>query len=150
MNDATLTDIERLMIDHACRALVQRAADAADAANADQLARLFMADAELHRPGGDVLAGRAAILASYRARPANRITRHLVVSTSVEVESAGRARGVTRVLLWSSSTAEAAGPQGRRATRQVLGAFDDEFAKQGGAWLIAKRHASFELYAEPV
>jgi uncharacterized protein (TIGR02246 family) len=148
MNDAALTHIERLMIERACCTLVQHAADAVDAANADELARLFTDDAQLRRPGGDVLTGREAILASYRARAADRITRHLVVSTSVEVVSAERARGLSRVLVWSSSTLEAPGPFGRRATRQVLGAFEDEFVKHGAAWLIAKRHASFELYTE--
>jgi len=149
MNAATLTAIERLTIDHACRALVQHAADAADAADADQLAALFAEDAQLRRPGGDVLTGRDAILASYRARPADRITRHLLIGASIEIVSAEKARGLSRVLLWTSSTEEACGPQGRRATRQVLGAFEDEFVKRGEAWLFAKRHASFELYAEP-
>ncbi|WP_213766957.1 nuclear transport factor 2 family protein [Caballeronia sp. dw_19] len=148
MNDTALTDIERLMIERACCTLVQHAADAVDAANADELTRLFTGDAQLWRPGGGLLTGREAILASYRARTADRITRHLIAGTSVEVVGAERARGLSRVLVWSSSTSEAPGPFGRRATRQVLGAFEDEFVKHGAVWLIAKRHASFELYTE--
>lgn len=71
-------DPTRLLSQLACRDTVERAAHLADLPDPAGLAALFTEDAVLQRPSGDTLVGRAAIQAAYAARPAQRITRHLV------------------------------------------------------------------------
>lgn len=139
--------LQRLLIEDACRQLVLRAAAAADGHDADGLAALFAPDGVLQRPTGDPLHGREAIRAAYAARPRSRLTRHLVTNTRVEVESAGAARAHSLVLLWSGSTDDADGPQGRPASGPALvGEFDDVMVLSEGAWCIAHRVARFVLH----
>lgn len=139
--------LQRLLIEDACRQLVLRAAAAADAHDADGLALLFAPDGVLQRPGGEPLNGREAIRAAYAARPRSRITRHLVTNTRVSVESAARARAHSLVLLWSGSTDDADGPQGRPARGPALvGEFDDTLVLHEGAWCFEYRVARFLLH----
>ncbi len=143
----SLSPLERLLAEQACRDLVARAVQCTDSHRHEDFAACFAADAVLTRPGGEPLAGREAILASYRTRPADRITRHLVTSTVVTLESATHARGLSCVLLWSGEAADAQGPSGRPARRQVMGEFDDVFTLTAEGWRIARRDARFLLYA---
>lgn len=140
--------LQRLLIQDACRELVLRAAECADAHDAAGLAALFMPEGVLRRPGGQPLVGRAAIEAAYAQRPRDRITRHLVTNTRVEVESETAARAHSRVLLWAGSTADAEGPQGRPLRGpQLVGEFADRFVHTDAGWRIASRDASFVLHA---
>jgi uncharacterized protein (TIGR02246 family) len=148
--DATLMDAdERRALQQACSELVLRAAACVDGNDAAGLAQLFAEDAVLVRPNGAALHGREAIQAAYAQRPADRITRHLVTNTVVEVESPTRARALSYVLLWTGSTADAAGPNGRPAqSRQVVGEFDDRFSFTPDAgWLLQRREARFVLHS---
>jgi len=139
---------ERLLIQDACRELVLRAAAHADANEPDRLADLFADDGVLTRPNAEPLHGRDAIRQAYAQRPADRITRHLVTNTRVDVESSTRARAHSYVLLWAASAADAAGPQGRPAQpRQLVGEFDDRFSLTPQGWRIAQREARFVLHA---
>lgn len=139
---------ERLAIEQACRELVLRAARCVDAHDAAGLARLFAADGVLVRPNAQPLQGRDAIQAVYAQRPAERITRHLVTNTLVEVESPASARALSYVLLWSGSTADPDGPQGRRAHGwPLVGEFDDRFVLEAEGWRIGHRDARFVLHA---
>ncbi|WP_157268648.1 nuclear transport factor 2 family protein [Azohydromonas aeria] len=139
--------VERLLAEQACRDLVARAAQATDSQRHEDFAALFTPDGVLTRPGGEPLRGREAIVASYRMRPAARITRHLVTGGVIELESPTRARGLSVVLLWSGDAADAEGPFGRPAQRQALGEFEDEFALTAEGWRIARREARFVLVA---
>lgn len=139
---------ERHEVERACRELVLRAASRADAGDAAGLARLFAADGVLVRPNAQPLQGRDAIQAAYAQRPADRITRHLVTNTLVEVESSTRARAMSHVLLWTGSTNDPSGPQGRRAhARQLVGEFEDRFVLEPEGWRIQRRDARFVLYS---
>lgn len=143
-----MTPIDRLLAEQACRDLVQHAAARTDAQDHDGFVALFTADAVLVRPAGAALNGREAILSSYRERPANRITRHLLCGTLFSDCSAEAASAVTQVLLWSGDANDAPGAFGRPSPRQVLGTFEDRFAKTPDGWRIAHRVASFVLYTE--
>lgn len=141
--------IDRWLAQQACRDLVMRAGAFADANDPDSLAALFLPDGELVRPASQPLRGRAAIAASYRARSADRITRHLVTNTLVSLQSPTRARATSLVLLWSGSVADVPGPYGRPARgRQVVGEFDDLFTLVDEGWRIARREARFVLFKE--
>jgi ketosteroid isomerase-like protein len=141
--------LEHMVTVEACRALVMRSAQYADAADYAGYAALFATDGVLVRPGGAPLLGRPAIEAAYASRPAERLTRHLVTNTLVDVESPDRARGVSTVLLWSGKHTDLPGPFGRPAdARQVVGEFMDEFVRTPEGWRISRRTASFVLYRD--
>jgi uncharacterized protein (TIGR02246 family) len=148
--DAAMSDTsEHHGIELACHELVLRAASRADAGDAVGLARLFAADGVLVRPNAQPLQGREAIQAAYAQRPADRITRHLVTNTLVEVESSTSARALSYVLLWTGSTNDPVTPQGRRAhARQVVGEFEDQFVLESEGWLIRRRDARFVLHSD--
>jgi len=144
----TMDALQRLLIKDACCDLVLRAAACADANDAPGLASLFAAEATLTRPDGAVLRGREAIETAYRLRPAERITRHLVTNIVVRIEALDAAHVCSSVLLWSGSTEDAAGPQGRRAHAcQIVGSFDDRCALTPDGWRFARRKATFALHS---
>lgn len=147
MADTDAVALQRLLAEQACRDLVARAAMLTDANRHEDFAALFAPDGELTRPGGEPLRGREAIVASYRTRPAGRLTRHLLGGTVVELLDADRARARTSVLLWSAEEADPAGAFGRPARRQVLGEFEDEFVRGPQGWRIARRQARFLMEA---
>lgn len=143
-----MTPLERLLIEQACRDLVQQAAARTDGQDHEGFAALFTADALLQRPGGAALQGREAIVAAYRERPANRMTRHLLCGTLFGDCGPEAAAATTQVLLWSGDADDAPGPFGRWSPRQVLGQFEDRFVRTPEGWRIARRVASFTLYSE--
>lgn len=143
-----MTPLERLLAEQACRDVVQRAAACTDAQDHDGFVALFTVDAVLQRPGALPLVGHAAILASYRERPANRLTRHLLCGTLFTACGADAAAATTQVLLWSGDANDAVGPFGRPSSRQVVGQFEDRFVRTDAGWRIAQRVAGFTLYGE--
>lgn len=140
--------IAKLLIERNCRDLVLRAAACADGHDPAGLALLFAPDAVLVRPNESPITGRDAIRQAYERRPRERITRHLVTNTLVEVESPSRARACSYVLLWTGSALDESGPHGRLADeRKLVGEFDDVFLlTQDGQWLIQRREARFVLH----
>lgn len=142
-----MDDLQRLLIENACRTLVLHTAAHADAHEPDRLAACFTDDAVLVRPNAPPLRGREAIRQAYAQRPAGRLTRHLVTHTRVEIESAAVAHAHSVVLLWTGSLADEPGPQGRPAQPpQVLGEFDDHCVLTPAGWRIARRDARFVLH----
>lgn len=145
MNDAAL---QRALAIAGCCDTIARAARLADLQQHEAFAALFTADAELQRPGGGWLRGREAILAAYRERPADRLTRHLVAGTVVDLLADGEATALTTVLLWSGQRSDAEGPSGRpvRGPRRI-GEFDDRLRRgDDGVWRIVRRQACFVLH----
>lgn len=135
-------------IEAACRATVARTARLADLPDPVGFAAWFTADARLERPSGEQLAGRAAIEAAYAARPAQRLTRHLLGGTVVEVVAPDAARALSTVLLCSGDLTDPPGRHGRPMDGpMVVGEFDDELRREpDGQWRISYRRASFVLH----
>ena len=146
---SALPDLDRLLAESACRDLVMKAARCTDAQDHDGFAALFAEDAVVTRPGGQPLQGREAILASYRARPKERITRHLVSNCIVEVVSAGEARATSCVQVWSATAGGEATALGLKAhPRVAVGEFDDRFVfVPGQGWRISQREARFVMHS---
>ena len=136
-------------IEAACRDTIARAARRVDAQDYEGFAALFTEDGVLERPGGEPLEGRGARGAAYNARPASRITRHLLGGTVVDVLSADEALAFSNVLLFIGDSADAAGPHGRPARGpQVAGEFQDRLRRcDDRRWRIAHRVARFVLHA---
>lgn len=136
-----------LLAEQACRDLVVRAARFTDSRAYDDLARLFTEDGVLLRPGGAPLQGRDAIVASYRSRPAERLSRHLICNSLVHLETDTTARGTSSVLLWSGLRTDEPTAWGRPAQPlEVLGEFEDVFSLTSAGWRISRREASFVLF----
>lgn len=132
----------------ACREIVLRAAAATDARDAPALAALFTADAVLERPNADPIHGRHAICQAYASRPAERLTRHLVTNTMVDLIAPGEAHVSSLVLVWSGNANDTPGPHGRLAdARQIVGEFKDVLVATDEGWRIARRKASFVLHS---
>lgn len=148
MSDHQPLELQRWCIDAACRDTIARTAACTDQQAHEAFANLFTEEAQLLRPGGQALSGRAAILAAYRARPAERITHHLLVGTVVDVMSSDSATATTRVLLYKSDAQQTTGPEGRPAQGPALvGRFEDRLVPDAqGRWLICERRASFDLW----
>jgi len=132
-----------------CRDLVARTAYLLDAQDYEAFVECFTEDAQLTRPGGSALVGRADILASYRARPADRITRHQLTNTVVEVETPDAARAVSYVVVWSASAGEPVEAAGRKANaRLVMGEFRDRLVRTPQGWRVSQRDAAFLMYRD--
>lgn len=144
-----MNEVDQWLARLACRDVVERSARCVDDGDADGIAALFAPDGVLQRSGGAALQGCEAIRASYAARPADRITRHLVTNTVVDLDG-NTAHARSCVLLWSGSSDDSDSPFGRTAQqRQLIGEFDDLLQQQAdGAWRITRRIASFALYRE--
>lgn len=149
MNGADSDSSKRWLIDAACRDTLNRVSHLADRRDFEAMAALFCEDAELTRPSGERLLGRAAIVAAYRAGPPQRLTRHLLCGTVLDVVSERQVSACTQVLLFAGSTADEASVQGRPAHGPALvGEFEDVLVLQAdGHWRIARRTARFVLRA---
>lgn len=141
-------DAARIEVEQACRNVVLRAAALTDARNHEAFAALFTPDGTLIRPGAAPLQGQAAIIAAYRDRPSDRLTRHLVCNTLFDEVSQDAAAAISSVLLWVGLASDAEGVYGRPVHRQVMGEFADHFALTPQGWRIARRAARFLLVSE--
>jgi hypothetical protein len=128
-----VTEKEIIAIERACERLVVDFAYFSDRREYDLLGALFVADGTMTRPSGNVLAGREAIVRSYKATPAERVTRHICTNIRIEVESVDQARGMTYALVYSTN----GNPR--------VGEFEDEFLRSPEGWRIATRIARFVI-----
>ena len=121
------------MIERACERLVLDFAYFSDHWEYESLGALFTEQGIMVRPSGTRLEGRDAIVAAYRATPADRITRHICTNIRITVESPDRATGITYATVYSNS-----------ATPKI-GEFEDEFRRTPEGWRIASRIARFVI-----
>jgi hypothetical protein len=128
-----LTEQEILVIERDCERLIVDFAYFSDHREYESLGTLFMANGNMTRPSGNVLAGREAIVNSYKATPADRVTRHICSNIRIAVESMDRARGVTYAVVYSTN----GNPR--------VGEFEDEFQRTADGWRIAARIARFVI-----
>lgn len=133
----------------ACKQIIEHSAYLTDTRDFEGYAALFTESGQLTRPGGQPLIGREAIVESYRARPAERMTRHMVGHSVMEVLDEGKVRAVTSVLLWSTTATAPVEAFGRKAEpRQALGEYCDDLILTPEGWRIEKRVSSFLMYRE--
>lgn len=139
--------LSQMLVQEACRRLVQLGARLADAGEHEAFAALFAEHATLLRPSGETLKGKAQILASYRRKQAERLTTHLIFDTLFTEVAEERASGTTQVQLWSATVADEVGQYGRPARgRIILGEFADVFVLTDSGWRIEHRKARFDMF----
>ena len=125
---------EQLRLEWRCARLIALYANLNDEARWEEVAALFAQDGVLLRPTApDVpIAGREAILAAFRARPARK-TRHVCSNVVIDVDGPARARGVSAMLLYTGD-----GPP-------AVGWFRDRFVLTPDGWRFAERHGSLSF-----
>jgi hypothetical protein len=147
---AALSDLEVLVIERACERLINEFFEAIDLRNDAHLDNLFADDATYSRPTdpNTVITGREVIRAAFESRPAGRVTRHTCSNIRITVDSADRAHGISRVVLYAGPTDPPAHAQfGYKAdARQLVGEFDDEFVKTAAGWRFFSRRGRVILH----
>lgn len=130
---------ERQQVEQACIRLINHYANLNDAQDWEAVAQLYTEDAHFMRPsGGDPVIGRAAILASFKARPP-RAQRHVIANTVVDAEGPATARAFSAILLFQGDVA----PEGElpvmSANSPLVGWFRDLIALTPDGWRFKKR-----------
>ena len=92
----------------------------------------------MHRPSLEPVVGREAILKAYRARRADRLTRHICTNIRITVESTDKARGLTYAVVYSAT--------GDEKAEERIGEFEDEFIRTSEGWKFAVRRARFVMH----
>lgn len=138
-------DLPQLLAVHACETLIKRFAQLNDAGDFDALGALLTADAVFARPSapGQLIHGREAIVAAFKARPPRR-TRHVTANALVQLLTPDTAQATSQVLLFSGA---AGAVPTKAALPFLLGAFEDHFVCQNGCWLFSKRIGYLEFEA---
>ena len=141
-----MNSLEELQIKLACSELIIRAVSCADKHDARGFADCFALDASLSRPGGQPIVGREAIFATYAQRPAERLTRHLITNTLLDIVSAQQVKAVSYAMVVAGSNNDELTPKGRKASSCQIGEFHDTLMLTNEGWKIQMRDASFTLY----
>lgn len=131
-----------LDIEQACQRLVNEFAVFNDAGRFQELVELFTDDARYARPIAPdaFIVGKADILASFEARPKERVGRHLITNVIIDVQDEMNASGFCYVTLYSGSTEHKAEKFGLQAqASQFIGEYRDRFVCTPQGWKFAER-----------
>ena len=143
------TEIETMLIERTCERLINEFFEAVDLRNEAHLDTLFTEDATYARPitPDTIINGREAIRKSFEARPGGRVGRHTCSNARITVETAERAIGVHRVVLYMGPE-QSPDPQfGYKADARVLvGEFADVFVKTAHGWRFRSRRGRVILH----
>ena len=149
----TISDDERRAIEQDCQKLALTSIHLNDIQQWDALSELFTEDASFARPTApdNAIAGREAIRAGFKARPAGRITRHLITNLLVTAIDADHARCRMYATLF---TGDAANPAANPAFglladhNKFIGIIEDEYVRTANGWRIAGRTGSITFLVE--
>lgn len=129
-------------IELACSRLVNQFAVFNDAGQYVKLADLFSENGIYARPTDpdNFVKGRDAIVAAFQARPADKLTRHLMTNIVIDVTGPDSATGIAYITLYAGSTERPAEKGGFIANAsQLIGEYHDEFVRTDQGWKFAKR-----------
>jgi len=134
--DSWLARVADADIVRTCTQKIHRYAQLNDAGAIAELCQMFTEDAVFARPSDphNPIQGRAAIRASFEARPPRR-TLHVVSNVKITVESSTRAQATSDVILITADTPAAAAP----ILTRLDGNFTDVLHRVGNEWLFASR-----------
>lgn len=139
---------DRIEIEWACTHLTHRFAQYLDARDFDAVVALFSVDGALSRPSApsEIVQGREALLAAYKARPAGKVSRHFITNTVIDVDSPTEAHGVCYILMYTAPPSD--GPGRLQADPvQAVGAYHDRFVLEDGTWKFRERIGSVSMMA---
>lgn len=132
---------QKAAIEWQCQQLALKYMMHSDRQEWDAKCALLTEDAEFARPTDpdNPTVGRDNILASFKGRPANRVTRHICTNMLIEAESATRASGTIYALLYTGDSADEADLGIRANSKQLVGEFYDRYELTDAGWRIASR-----------
>jgi hypothetical protein len=133
----------------ACSALAIEYAEIVDTKDYARFSEIFAEDAAFTLPTNPqgTIRGVDNIIASFNARPRNRLTHHIMSNIRVKVETADAAVGTCRVLLFTSDAAEPETPEGRKASpKQLMGTYHDRYVRTKNGWRFAERRGGISLH----
>lgn len=134
-----MTEEERRAIEADCERLIRHYVNLNDAQDWPAVAALYTEDAVFRRPsGGEAIAGRDAILASFLARPP-RTQRHLMANTVVEVEDADTASAFSVIVLYQGDPAPDGELPAISSNSPLVGWFRDRLVRTREGWRFAER-----------
>ena len=135
-----MTEGERRAIEADCERLIKRYVNLNDAQDWPAVAALYTEDARFARPSqpGVFIEGRAAILASFLARPA-RAQRHVIANVVVDVEDADHARAFSVIVLYMGDVPEGGGLPVQDSKSPLVGTFTDRLVRTSDGWRFAER-----------
>ena len=135
-----MTDAERRAIEQDCERLIKQYVNLNDAQDWPAVSALYAEDARFARPSqpGVFIEGRAAILASFLARPA-RAQRHVIANVVVEVEDETHARAFSVIVLYMGDVPEGGGLPVQDPKSPLIGTFTDKLVRNRDGWRFAER-----------
>ena len=135
-----MTEDERRAIEADCERVIRQYVNLNDAQEWEAVAALYTEDARFARPSrpGEFVEGRAAILASFTARPP-RAQRHVIANTVVDVEDADHARAFSVIVLYMGDVAQDGGLPTMDAKSPLVGTFTDRLVRTPEGWRFAER-----------
>lgn len=133
-----LSQSERHAILIECQAIVTAFSVHADLGELEQCAALFTEDGQFERRG-EMLTGRAAILAALKARPALLRARHHCLPPHITVRDAHTADGVTYFTIYRHLGALAEGTPAPLSGPGSVGEFHDRFVYTPEGWRLRLR-----------
>ncbi|MFM1886887.1 MAG: hypothetical protein RL026_2044 [Pseudomonadota bacterium] len=143
----TLTDLDRLLIERACEALVHRYSRALDLGDMSGAADCFAVNGSMARPmmPDVVIEGRENIRASLLTRPKTLLTKHLATNTQIEVQDADHATGLSYLTMISCTPGADDKPPFLSAGPLWFGEFRDRFVREDGQWRFLERRGSIQM-----
>ena len=144
-----LSDIDRCVIESACRQIFGRYAVAVDSKNIDLLVGVFLPDGAWIRPGMNPMKGRLeirtffeAIFAKQRSISAHgHVTRHLFTTISIEPSPCGRrATGIAYAIVYRDAEFDNS-PPSPLPLPELIAEYHDVFEKDDEGWRIAEHRA---------
>jgi hypothetical protein len=124
----------------ACQQAVMRFFSALDAGRLDEVADAVAEDGVWHRQGA-ALSGPSAVRAALAARPAGRITAHLVQDLVVGLEAENDATVRYLVLTYRYDAPEGAGGVAPMGKPLSIAAYSDRMRRSGETWLVKERRS---------
>jgi len=151
MTREDISPLDRLIIVKECEGLIARFAERNDARDADALAAMFVEDGSFARPTAPdkPVRGREAIREQFRARPANKMSRHICANTVVDVVSKTEANVVSYILLFTATLEDGATLPVEADAKKLLGAYRDRIVRDAdGIWKFKERIGSLAMTIE--
>jgi len=135
-----MTDLECILIEHACNKLQAQYGIFADRGDIEGFTNLFAPDGSVKVPEAPAFVGHESIRASIRALgELGQIMRHVLTNSVVDVIGADLARGVSYVTVYNNSAAaEATGLQPVELPATV-GEYADTFRRTDKGWRFQTR-----------
>ncbi|WCT76747.1 nuclear transport factor 2 family protein [Novosphingobium humi] len=141
-----MTDLDRLLAEHAIARLITRYVHLNDAGQWEDLAALYTQDGRMNRPTApdSFTTGREAILAAFQARPP-RASRHIVANIVVDVADDGQSAEAFSQILLFTGEADGAGLPLQSAKPPLVGSYQDRLMLISGEWKFAERRGSLDF-----